>query len=59
MDIYVPVASKQTHGSKTPKLREEPPFDIMIEEVKGDCILLLITRKFAYLLYGGECFTGN
>ena len=42
MDIYVPVASKQTHGSKTPKLREEPPFDIMIEEEKGDCILLLI-----------------
>ena len=49
MDIYVPVASKQMHGSKTPKLREEPPFDIMIEEEKGDCILLLITRKFAYV----------
>ena len=42
MDIYVPVSSKQTHGSKRPKLREEPPFDIMIEEEKGDCILLLI-----------------
>ena len=32
MDIYVPFASKQTHGSKTPKLGEEPPFDFMIEE---------------------------
>ena len=45
MDIYVPFASKQTHGSKTPKLREEPPFDFMIEEEK---------RRLHFITYNAQ-----
>ena len=45
MDIYAPVSSKQTHGSKTPKLREEPPFDFMIEEEK---------RRLHFITYNAQ-----
>ena len=45
MDIYAPVSSKQTHGNKTPKLREEPPFDIMIEEEK---------RRLHFITYNAQ-----
>ena len=45
MDIYVPVASKRTHGTKTPKLREEPPFDFMIEEEK---------RRLHFITYNAQ-----